>query len=262
LWHADGSLHDAFPGFIQTLDSLFIDVALIQEPRTPASATLPSSCGFHYVGLDGTAGRDAGFLVRSSIELNAIPQVPDRPNLLWRCMPRGPNLPNIVLASFWAPHVGCPEPERLAFWTLLSTTLATVRQLFPHAMFFVAGDSNLWIPELVPIRGARAADRSSRAILDSIIADHGLEIANPINQATHRAGAALDIILASPGLIAGEVQVHNGTGCACTNRNSCCPALGSDHFLLTASVARTAQPCDASPLSFACGCARLACTHF
>ena len=68
-------------------------------------------------------------------------------------------------------------------------------------MFFVAGDSNLWIPELVPIRGARAADRSSRAILDSIIADHGLEIANPINQATHRAGAALDIILASPGLL-------------------------------------------------------------
>ena len=236
MWYTDGSLHDSFPGFIRLLDSLHIDIALIQEPRTPVSATLPANCGFHYVGLDGTGGRDAGILVRSHIDLIPIPGVPDVSNIIWCSMPSSPDSRTVVLASFWAPHVGCPESERLAFWARLATMFSIVRQHIPNAIFFVAGDPNLWIPELVPSRGSRAADRSCRAILNSIIADFALEIANPPNQATHGAGAALDIVLASPGLIDGEFQVHNGSGCLCINTDTCCPALGSDHFLLTAPV--------------------------
>ena len=236
LWHDDGSLHNSFPAFIGLLNSLRVDIALIQEPRTPVFATLPTSCGFRYIGLDGTGGRDAGFLVRSSVDLEPIPGIQDIPNLIWRSLSSGLGGSITVFASFWAPHVGCPEPERLAFWLQLASSLAAVRQRFPNAPVLIAGDSNLWLSELVPSRGVRSADRASRAVLDSIISEFCLEIANPINQATHNAGAALDIILASPGLINGNTQVHNGSGCACANTDFCCPALGSDHFLITASV--------------------------
>ena len=60
-------------------------------------------------------------------------------------------------------------------------------------------------------------------------------ICNPTNAPTHVRGAALDLIIASPGVV-NDVQVHNAYHCACTDPFLCCPLLGSDHFAVTASL--------------------------
>ena len=63
-----------------------------------------------------------------------------------------------------------------------------------------------------------------------ILRTFNLGICNPLETPTHSRGAALDLVLASPGLIE-SVCVHNRE-CACENASLCCPLLSSDHFAL------------------------------
>ena len=52
---------------------------------------------------------------------------------------------------------------------------------------------------------------------------------------THRRGAALDLVFASPGPVQ-SVEVHDGATCHCVDRRICCPQVGSDHFALTVTL--------------------------
>ena len=224
-----------------------ISIVCLQEPRTPAAPTLPANCGFHYVGVAGSGGRDAGFLVRSDVHLELIPGVPDLSNLVWRVIPGSHGCRPVALASFWAPHVGCDIEDRASFWMQFAASIATVQRHLPQAGFSIAGDSNIWLTELIPERGMRPRDRQCVDVLRRVLDDFDLSIANPPGQETHIAGAALDLILVSPGILASDVEVHNGRGRACQNRSYCCPALGFDHFMLSARLSLSVTLQDSSP---------------
>ena len=81
----------------------------------------------------------------------------------------------------------------------------------------------------------RPADRNCVEMLNTILDNFGLAICNPTNAPTHVRGAALDLIIASPG-VTNDIQVHNAYHCACTDQNLCYPLLGSDHFAVTVSL--------------------------
>ena len=130
--------------------------------------------------------------------------------------------------SFYAPHVGCPESDRLAFWQRLSDSIGEVLQAVPGVDVVIAGDSNLWIPGLAQACEQRAADRTCLASLQTLLQTFGLEICNPSQQPTHSRGVALDLVIASPGFV-GFVHVHNRS-CNCTDAELCCPLLSSDHY--------------------------------
>ena len=77
----------------------------------------------------------------------------------------------------------------------------------------------------------RSADRSCVALLKNLLSTFDLTICNPRNSPTHRAGAALDLVIATPGLVH-DIQVHNFEDCRC-NDVLCGPLLGSDHFAIS-----------------------------
>lgn len=236
MWHADGSLHAAFHGFIGLLSNSDIDFVFMNELQTPLNPTLPVDQPYSFTGPAGTLGRDAGFLVHQNANIDPIPGIPDRSNLVWRIASTERDSAPVAMASFWAPHVGCSDEERTSFWTRMHASICVVKARFPQSSLLIAGDANLWVPGLVRGRGARPGDRAPLAQLRAIPEEFHLEIANPAECPTHSAGAALDLIIASPGLLAAAPQVHNGQSCACQNRDTCCPELGSDHFLLTAPL--------------------------
>ena len=64
-----------------------------------------------------------------------------------------------AVASFYAPHIGCPEPERLDFLHRLSNSIGEILQALPGVDVGLAGDSNLWVPGLVRSCEQRSADR-------------------------------------------------------------------------------------------------------
>jgi hypothetical protein len=213
---------------------------------------LPDEEAFVYDGPSGAGGRDAAFLVHARRIAHAgsclpIPNVQDEINIRWRLVVHAHDAAPTAFASFWAPHIGCPDPERVAFWRNLHCSIERVRHEAPGADIVLAGDSNLWIPGLVSNRPARPAERASVALLHHTLATYGLVICNPAECPTHRAGAALDLVIASPGIVA-EVQVHNGWNCCCPDRNCCCPLLGSDHYALSVTLAkpRATLPADAA----------------
>ena len=83
------------------------------------------------------------------------------------------------------------------------------------------------------VRAPRHRDTGSLAQLNAILHEFSLSVCNPVNSPSHRAGAALDLVIASEGLLAAPPEVHNGFDCNCPNRSWCCPALNSDHFLIS-----------------------------
>ena len=137
--------------------------------------------------------------------------------------------------TFYAPHVGCPEPERVAFWHRLFASIQAVTHALPDVPVALAGDSNVWFPGLVQNRPTRPQDRACIEQIRLILDTFGLQICNPLNAPTHRRGAALDLVFATPNT-AMSVDVHNGDHCSCAARSACCPLLGSDHFALTVSI--------------------------
>ena len=244
LWRRDCSLHNEFHGFENLLSQLNIDIAFLSELNAPDSPTTPPNSTFQYVGPSRSFGRDAGFLARRGLQLDAIRGVADRSNLVWRALPARPGHEAIAIASFWAPHVGCPEDERLAFWVMLHASIAAVRASLPSALLLIAGDSNLWVPGLVSCRPPRSQDSGALAQLNAILEEFSLCIANQRDSATHRAGAALDLVITSHGLLAAPPEVHNGQHCRCADTRLCCPALNSDHYLITAQLATTCRGSD------------------
>ena len=107
-------------------------------------------------------------------------------------------------------------------------------QALPGVDVILAGDSNLWVPGLVQACPQRPADRSCLVSLRLILQTYGLEICNPLDSPTHSRGAALDLVIASPGVV-DTVSVHH-RACNCSSVGLCCPVLSSDHFAVEIGI--------------------------
>ena len=77
LWGRDGSAHDGFMGLVSCLDQLSLQVVCVQETLSPLMSTLPVDRPFRYDGPVGSYGREAGFLLHSSIVASPIHGTPD-----------------------------------------------------------------------------------------------------------------------------------------------------------------------------------------
>ena len=247
MWSREGLPHDGFHGLASFLSSANVQAACVQEVHAPDEPQLPTGQPFVYDGPTGSNGRDAGFLVLNTIvdsgRWSSIPDVPDSRDVSWRLLSHGPGLEPTAVCSIYAPHPGYDEPTRLAFWSRFGASLRAVRLSMPGVDVLVLGDANLWWPGLVNGRGPRSSDLPCIAHISFLLHEHGLVLASPNGCATHSAGAALDLVFASAGLVH-AVEVHNGdaAACACPDRSSCCPLLGSDHFAVTVTLTKqTAQ---------------------
>ena len=237
LWSYSGHLHDGFHGFTHFLASQSCHVALLQEPFCPADIHLPDDQPYFFDGPCNTRGRDVGFLCHeeSAHCISPIPAIHDQTNIQWRLLSLKDESSSIALATFYAPHVGCPEHERLSFWQGLFASVQTLTHALPGAPIVLAGDSNVWFPGLVDDRPSRPMDRSCVEQIRLLMSTFGLELRNPRNVPTHRRGAALDLVLATPNTVQ-TVEVHDGQQCSCPAQSICCPLLGSDHYALTISL--------------------------
>ena len=244
MWTREGLPHDGFQGLASFLTNANVQAACVQEVFAPVEAALPSGQPFVYDGPTGTGGRDAGYLVLDSVvdsgRWSPIPDVPDSRDASWRLLSHGPGIVPTAVCSIYAPHVGLDEATRSAFWSRLNSSLSAVRASAPEADIIILGDSNLWWPGLVEGRNPRASDLPCIAYVSLMLHDHGLTLASPHGHTTHRAGAALDLVFASPGLVH-SVETHNGTstGCSCQDRSACCPLLVSDHFAVSVTLAKS-----------------------
>ena len=119
---------------------------------------------------------------------------------------------------------------RAGFWQTVLGFVDVLRALVAVPLV-IAGNSNVWFPGLINSHPPGNADRSCLELFRPILDAFNLEIQDPAAVPTHRHGADLDLIFASP-VVAHHVEVHNGTYCPCEDRRTCCPLLGSDHFAL------------------------------
>ena len=103
----------------------------------------------------------------------------------------------------------------------------------------MAGDANVWHPHF-NLGRTRSVDALIIPFVDLLASSCGLRLCNPRDQATHLAGAALDLVFISSPCEA-VVRVHNGVSC-CSEVPSCCTLLGSDHFLCVAATQLTWRP--------------------
>ena len=103
----------------------------------------------------------------------------------------------------------------------------------------MAGDANVWHPHF-NLGRTRSVDALIIPFVDLLASSCGLGLCNPRDQATHLAGAALDLVFISSPCEA-VVRVHDGVSC-CSEVPSCCPLLGSDHFLCVAATQLTCRP--------------------
>ena len=211
----------------------------VQETRAPLGAALPIDQPFVYDGPQGIDGCEAGFLVK-----NASPSWPVSirsvsSRFRWRCLaPALDHSSPVLVCSFYAPHVGMSISCRMAFWSDLRVSIQEVLQLYARCELLLAGDCNVYLGELMGSERERSGEPRLRELIRGICADFQLEIANPVGVPTHRSGSSIDLVLASRGLAIRNVVVHDGLSCACPE-GCCCPALNSDHKLITFQIALT-----------------------
>ena len=248
LWSRLGRLSDSFHGFTQFLNACDCPLALLQETNTPSAPVMPEDQPFQFDRVDGTGGRDAAFLVHENfaVHCSAIDNVTPHNDICWRLVAHGEAIPATTVASFYAPHVGCPEAERLAFWHRLFDSVGEITQALPGVDLVLAGDSKLWVPGLVQTCAQRPADRGCLASLRVMLETFGLEICNPADAPTHSRGAALDLVIASPGAVE-SVLVHS-PNCSCANAALCCPLLCSDHYAVEINIAKRPMPSTRIPV--------------
>ena len=112
--------------------------------------------------------------------------------------------------------------------------------LHSNARMILAGDSNVYLSEIMGSGRERSGELQVRRLLRTLCRDFGLAIANPPGVPTHRSGSSIDLVLASRDLVVRNMVVHDGHSCACPTA-SCFPFLGSDHKLITFEI--LLEPC-------------------
>ena len=189
--------------------------------------SLPPNQPFVYDGPVGSYKREAGLLVRSGVTCLTLPGVKNVLSMRWRVVENA-----VCICSFYAPHAGLPEGDRVAIWQDLLQVARHVRATSDLPMILV-GDANVWHPHF-KLGRHRAVDGLIVPLVDQLLSSCGLVLMNPSRLATHNAGGALDLMMMSSSC-SGSVHIHDGMGC-CIRALGCCPLLGSDNFLLVAST--------------------------
>ena len=248
MWNFQGALHHGFYGLIDFLECMQIYTCLVQELNSPHCAALPSDQPYWYLGPDAAMGRDARFLVHQRVwdDCVLVPEVSSSPDLHWILFRSSDGQACSAIASFYAPDVSRSPAQRLEFWMRFSASTDRVRQLYLHANLVLAGDCNLWLPSLVSSCSPRPADKHCIMDLENIQDHHGLLVQNGTELPTHRRGAALDIVLASEGIVS-DLSVHDGRSCPCAEHDFCCPLLRSNHFAMTFVVLQAIQHSSSIP---------------
>ena len=222
LWQRDQSAHNGFHMLSEILSAEGVDVLCIQEVFAGDFPRLPVNQPYSYDGPSEFRGCEAGFLVHNGVSSAKVPGVPDSLSVRWRIFAGV-----VCVCSFYAPHAGIAEAERVQFWQDL-VAMARRVHIEVRLPMIVAGDANVWHPHF-NLGRSRSADNMIVPFIDLLLSSCGLVLCNPRDRATHNAGAALDLVCASSSSPV-TVRVHDGDNC-CSHAPACCPLLGSDHFL-------------------------------
>ena len=111
----------------------------------------------------------------------------------------------------------------------------------------IAGDANVWLPYF-SLGRSRSVDNLVVPFIDLLISSCGL--INPPDQASHVAGAALDLMLISSHCPCS--MLDSGLQC-CVEAPGCCSIMGSDHYLCVASSLNVCSLCAIGPQLCAIG---------
>ena len=202
------------PWLGQNLTHSSVGVVFVQETCTPQFPCLPDDQPFRYDGPENSHGREAGFLFHQDVPATRVPGLVDS----FR-----------IVCSYYAPHAGSDDSSRIQV-----ASVRLVARVFPVYPFLLSGDANVWWPDFCLGR-TRSCDRVIFPFISELIDGCGLALVNPVDRATNIAGAALDLVFVSRDVAHANLIVHQGDSC-CALSPSCCPALGSDHYLCVLSV--------------------------
>ena len=161
-----------------------VEVLCVQEVYAGDFPSLPPNQPFTKDGPTSSRGREAGFLFRSGVSGFAIPGIEDAVSFRWRVVDN-----SVCICSFYAPHAGLPEGERVAFWQELLQSARHVRATSNFPMI-LAGDANVWHPHF-NLGRQRSVDDLIVPLVNQLLSSCGLVLLNPPNVGTHSAGAAL-----------------------------------------------------------------------
>ena len=211
LWYADGTVHAAFHGLSAFLLRRSIAVVCIQETHAPAFAALPNDQPYRCDGPCDSGGSEAGFLFHETVTATSILGLPNTKRIRWRLMSG-----RICVSCFYPPHGGVASVRH-------------TQQTLPATPIVLCGDAIVRLPEF-RLNRERQRDHFVFPYVSELLDGCGLSLRNSFTRVTHVAGAALDLVFCSGGVSAGRFTVHQGDDC-CLMSQSCCPALGSDHFL-------------------------------
>ena len=205
LWHRDSSVYDGFHMLCAILHSENVGVCCIQETNAGAFPTLPIDQPYQYDGPSESYGREAGFLIRSGVCCTPVPGIQDSVSMRWRIFGGV-----VCVCSYYAPHVGIPEADRVSFWQNLIEATRHVRSTVDHPLI-VAGDANVWHPAF-SLGRSRSQDNLITPLVDLLVSSCGLSLVNPRDQATHIGGAALDLVFVSIDCPS-TLHIHDGVSC-------------------------------------------------
>ena len=134
-----------------------------------------------------------------------------------------------------------PLAQRVDFWIQLRTSVEQALRQYPGANLILAGDCNVYLRELMGAERERSCEPRIRELVRALCQDFCLNISNPPGVSTHRSGSCIDVVLTSHALCIENFLVHDGDTCGC-QQDSCHPAVGSDHKLITFRIAVSDAP--------------------
>ena len=114
-------------------------VVCIQETHAPEFPDIPNDQPYRYDGPVGQGGREGGFLFHEAVLVSNIPGVVDSQHIRWRFV-----FHTICVCSYYAPHAGVDESNRVSFWQDLVASTAHVVSVLPHSTLILSGDANVW----------------------------------------------------------------------------------------------------------------------
>ena len=123
-----------------------VGVLCIQEFFAGDFPSRPVDHTFTYDGLVGSFGREAAFLIRAGFQGVPISGVEDRTCARWHAFSG-----SWYIYSYYVPHAGIPQDERVRFWRDFVVNLGLP--------MIIAGDANVWMPHFNLSR-SRSCDKA------------------------------------------------------------------------------------------------------
>ena len=198
------SVHEGFHLLTHILEVESVSILCLQEVLAGDFPTLLGNQPCVHDGPAGSRGSDAGFLIHEGVSCAPIRGVTDSVYVMWRVF-QG----KVCICSFYAPNAGFSECDRISYWRDLLVSARHTHSTMNLPMI-MAGDANVWHPHF-NLGRTRSVDALIIPFVDLLASSCGLRLCNPRDQATHDAGAALDLVFISSLC---EAVVHNGVSVA------------------------------------------------